>query len=165
MRARKWWEWRRLRLRLKTSYLAVLLAGVAIGQTPQIESSDVERVGAHIACQCGGCKESVSCPMAKRGCSFCVPAKAKIYKMQAAGLSDASIIDVYKKEFGDKIYLADPSSFFWITPTLVIVLGVIGIFYFVRRNQRPKLVPAAFTTHDPALDKYRDEIDREMNKW
>jgi len=151
-------------LPLKTSLLAVCLTAVAIGQTPQIESNDVERVGAHIACQCGGCKESVSCPMAKRGCGFCVPAKARIYKMQAAGMSDASIIDVYKKEFGDKVYLADPSSFFWLTPTMVIVLGIMGIFYFVRRSQRSKqLVPVA--AQDPSLDKYRDEIDREMNKW
>ncbi len=151
-------------MRLKTSLLSVCLAAVAIGQTPQIESSDVERVGAHIACQCGGCKESVSCPMAKKGCGFCVPAKARIYKMQAAGMSDSSIIDVYKKEFGEKVYLADPSSFFWLTPTLVIVLGILGIFYFVRRSQRSKqLVPAV--AQDPSLDKYRDEIDREMNKW
>lgn len=151
-------------MRLKTSFLLVLLASAGIGQTPQIESSDVERVGAHIACQCGGCKESVSCPMAKRGCGFCVPAKAKIYKMQAAGMSDSAIIDTYKKEFGDKVYLADPSSFFWLTPTFVIVLGVFGIFYFVRRNQRGVLVGAP-AGRDPALDKYQAEIDREMNKW
>jgi len=149
---------------LKTSCFLLLLAAIAIGQTPQIESSDVERVGAHIACQCQGCKESVSCPMAKRGCSFCVPAKAKIYKMQKAGMSDASIIDTYKKEFGDKVYLADPSSFFWITPTLVIILGTIGILYFVRRNYRPKLAGAA-VARDASLDKYHDEIDREMSKW
>jgi cytochrome c-type biogenesis protein CcmH/NrfF len=151
-------------LRLKTSFMLLLLAAIATSQTPQIESSDVERVGAHIACQCGGCKESVSCPMAKRGCSFCVPAKAKIYKMQSAGMSDSAIIDIYKKEFGDKVYLADPSSFFWLTPTFVIILGVLGIFYFVRRNQRGTLV-AVPAGHDASLDKYRDEIDREMNKW
>jgi cytochrome c-type biogenesis protein CcmH/NrfF len=144
--------------------MLLLLAAIATSQTPQIESSDVERVGAHIACQCGGCKESVSCPMAKRGCSFCVPAKAKIYKMQSAGMSDSAIIDIYKKEFGDKVYLADPSSFFWLTPTFVIILGVLGIFYFVRRNQRGTLV-AVPAGHDASLDKYRDEIDREMNKW
>jgi cytochrome c-type biogenesis protein CcmH/NrfF len=151
-------------LRLKTSFMLLLLAAIATSQTPQIESSDVERVGAHIACQCGGCKESVSCPMAKRGCSFCVPAKAKIYKMQSAGMSDSAIIDIYKKEFGDKVYLADPSSFFWLTPTFVIILGVLGIFYFVRRNQRGTLV-AVPAGNDASLDKYRDEIDREMNKW
>jgi len=149
-------------LRLKTSFLLLVLAAVGLSQTPQIESSDVERVGSHIACQCGGCKESVSCPMAKRGCGFCVPAKAKIYKMQKAGMSDSAIIDVYKKEFGDKVYLADPSSLFWLTPTLVILLGAMGILYFVRKNQRPArvAVPA-----DPAIEKYRDEMDREMNKW
>ena len=70
-------------LRLKTSFLvAAALAALRFAQTPQIESDDVDRVGAHIACQCGGCKESVSCPMSKRGCGFCAPAKASIYKMQ-----------------------------------------------------------------------------------
>jgi len=151
-------------LRLKTSLLLLLLAAVVIGQTPQIESADVERVGAHIACQCGGCKESVSCPMSKRGCGFCVPAKAKIYKMQSAGMSDAAIIDSYKKEYGDKIYLADPSSFFWITPALVIVLGSFGIFYFLRRNRKSPVLAGA-PSHDPALEKYREEMDREMGKW
>ena len=84
--------------------------------------------------------------------------------MQKAGMSDAAIIDTYKKEFGDKIYLSDPSSFFWLTPTLVIVLGSFGIFYFLRRNKKPVLV-AATPTLDPALEKYRDEMDREMSKW
>ena len=151
-------------MRLKTSFLVLILSALATAQAPQIESDDVERVGAHIACQCGGCKEAVSCPMSKRGCGFCVPAKAKIYKMQKAGMSDAAIIDTYKKEFGDKIYLADPSSFFWLTPTLVIVLGSFGILYFLRRNKKPVLV-AASPVHDPALEKYRDEMDREMSKW
>ncbi len=100
--------------------------------------------------------------MAKRGCGFCVPAKAKIYKMQKAGMSDAAIIDVYKKQFGDKVYLADPSSLFWLTPAMVILLGAIGILYFVRKNQRPVSVAVAA---DPAVEKYRDEMDREMNKW
>ncbi len=152
-------------MRLKNSFFVLLLASIAFGQTPQIESSDVERVGAHLACQCRGCQESISCPMAKRGCSFCVPAKARIYKMQKAGLSDASIIDTYKKEFGDKVYLADPSSLFWITPTLVIILGAMGIVYFVRRNQRRPALSAAHAARDASLDKYHDEIDREMNKW
>lgn len=151
-------------MRWKNSALLLLVAAAAISQTPQIESPDVERVGAHIACQCGGCKESVICPMSKRGCHFCIPAKARIYKMQKAGLSDQQIIDTYKKEFGDKIYLADPSSFFWVTPTMVLLLGGLGILYFLKRIKKPALATAS-PVNDPALDRYRDEMDKELSKW
>ena len=102
--------------------------------------------------------------MSKRGCHFCIPAKARIYKMQKAGMSDQQIIDTYKKEFGDKIYLADPSSFFWLTPTMVIFLGGLGIFYFLKRIKKPVLATAA-PVNDPTLDRYRDEMDKELSKW
>lgn len=137
-------------------------AVVALAQTPQIESDDVNRVGAHIACQCGGCKESVSCPMSKRGCGFCVPAKAKIYKMQKAGMSDGSIIETYKKEFGDKIYLSDPSAFYWIVPAVATALGLLAIYWFVTRFTGKMAAKPAFA--DPALARFHDEIEREMSK-
>lgn len=146
--------------RWKTSLLLAFLSVVAFAQTPQIESEDVDRVGAHIACQCGSCKESVRCPMSKHGCGFCGPAKSRIFKMQKAGMSDAAIINVFKKELGDKIYMADPSQFYWIVPALMIMLGMGAIFLFVQRHsQRPRVlapVPA-----DAPLDKYREQIERE----
>ncbi len=143
--------------RLKTSLLLLFLSVVALAQTPQIESEEVDRVGGHIACQCGSCKESVRCPMSKHGCGFCGPAKARIYKMQKAGMSDDSIIAVFKKELGDKIYLPDPSPFYWIVPALVIMMGLGAIFLFMRsRTLTPATAPA-----DPSLDKYREQIERE----
>lgn len=147
-------------MRFKVSILALLLAVAAFAQTPQIESDDVNRVGSHIACQCGGCNESVSCPMSKRGCGFCAPAKAKIYKMQQAGMSDAAIIDVYKKEFGDKIYLSDPSMFYWAVPAFAIALGLLAIYWFLRRfKNRPPAQLAGPV--DPMLARYQDQIERE----
>jgi cytochrome c-type biogenesis protein CcmH/NrfF len=149
-------------LRWKTSLLAVLMAAVALSQTPQIESDDVNRVAAHIACQCGGCKESVNCPMAKRGCHFCVPAKAKIYKLQQAGMSDKAIIDVYKQEFGDKIFLADPSVFYWAVPVGAVLLGLLSIYWFIRRMKAPVPAPvAADRPIDPDLARFQAQIDRE----
>ncbi len=147
-------------MRLKTSFLAVLLAFTALAQTPQIESDDVNRVGSHIACQCGGCKDSVSCPMSKRGCHFCAPAKARIYKMQQAGMSDAAIIDVYKKEYGDKIYLADPSVFYWAVPAFAIVLGLLSIYWFIRRFKSAP-PPAVAAPMDPELARFQAQIERE----
>ncbi len=144
-----------------------MLALTAFAQTPQIESDDVNRVGSHIACQCGGCKESVSCPMSKRGCGFCAPAKARIYKMQQAGMSDQAIIDVYKKEYGDKIYLADPSVFYWAVPAFAIVLGLLAIYWFIRRIKSPPhaLVSAPGSPEiDPDLARFQAEIERETAK-
>ena len=148
-------------MRWKTSFLAGLLAVAALAQTPQIESDDVNRVASHIACQCGGCKDSVSCPMSKRGCHFCVPAKAKIFKMQQAGMSDAAIIDVYKKEFGDKIYLADPSMFYWAVPAFAIVLGLLSIYWFIRRFTKTQVAQPASLPVDPTLARFQAQIDRE----
>lgn len=132
------------------------MTAIALSQTPQIESDDVNRVASHIACQCGGCKDSVSCPMSKRGCHFCVPAKQKIFKLQQAGMSDQAIIDIYKKEFGDKIYLADPSMFYWAVPAGAIVLGLLSIYWFLRRVKPAPVVPV-----DPALARFDEQIERE----
>jgi cytochrome c-type biogenesis protein CcmH/NrfF len=139
------------------------MTAIALSQTPQIESDDVNRVASHIACQCGGCKDSVSCPMSKRGCHFCVPAKAKIYKLQQAGMSDQAIIDVYKQEFGDKIYLSDPSVLYWAVPAGAIVLGLFSIYSFLRRNKSaPGLQAAAAAAPiDPDLARFQAQIDRE----
>jgi cytochrome c-type biogenesis protein CcmH/NrfF len=73
--------------------------------------------------------------MSKRGCGFCAPAKARIYQMQKAGMSDAAIIDVYKKEYGDKIYLSDPSLFYWAVPVFATVLGLLAVYWFMSRFQ------------------------------
>jgi cytochrome c-type biogenesis protein CcmH/NrfF len=146
-------------LRWKFSILVLFLVFAAAGQTPQIESDDVDRVGSQIACQCG-CKESVSCPMSKRGCSFCVPAKAKIFKMQQAGMSDADIIAVYKKEFGNKIYLSDPTMFYWSVPVFATLLGSLAVYWFIRRvNSGPHKQFA--DPVDSTLARFQEEIDRE----
>src|SRR5450432_4197770 len=141
--------------RWKTSLLLVVLSVAALAQTPQIESEEVDRVGAHIACQCGSCKESVRCPMSKHGCHFCTPAKARIFKMQKSGMSDQSIIDVFKKELGDKIYMPDPSPFYWIVPALGIMLGLGAIFLFVQRYSHRSRALASIPA-DTSLDKYRE---------
>src|ERR1017187_8453424 len=80
-----------------------LLAALALaqdGDVAQIGSSYFRGAGAHVACQCGSCKDTVACPMALQGCGFCNPARVKIAKMQQAGMTDKPIIDVFIKEYG-----------------------------------------------------------------
>src|SRR5512133_3513363 len=103
--------------RWKSSLLAVLLAIAALAQTASEKPSvDVRRVGQRLACQCG-CKDSVAtCAMLE--CGFWKPAEERIAKLQAAGMSDAAIVDGFVKEYGAKVYLAEPSLFGWLIPYL-----------------------------------------------
>lgn len=165
MREPKLWESRKSRWLLRTDTVAqallLLFAATLFAQTPGIESPDVKRVGAHIACQCGACKETVNCPMSMSGCGFCAPAKAKIHKMQQAGISDQSIIDTYIKQYGPGIYRGNPNSFYWIVPYGVLLLGVLAIFWFVRRYYYR---PAVALPVDESFNRYRDTIEKDFAK-
>ncbi len=156
---------------LRRSVAVALLAVAALaqdGDVAQIGSADVLRVGAHIACQCGSCKDTVACPMALQGCGFCNPARVKIAKMQMAGMKDSQIIEVFKKEYGAGIYRADPNSFFWVIPYGALALGLLAIFFFIRQSFRPKVTPATpssgIQTPDEPIDpRYLAAAEKETS--
>ena len=152
--------------RLKLSLGTALLAVVAVAQTPrpQPESESVRRVASHLACRCGSCKDVVSCPMSLQGCGFCNPAKKKIAAMQAAGNSDQSIIDVFTREFGPDEYRAGPNRSFLIVPYALLAIGLLAIFWFIRRYYKGAGLPPTGAATDPGLDRYRDTIEKEMAK-
>jgi cytochrome c-type biogenesis protein CcmH/NrfF len=99
--------------------------------------------------------------MSKRGCGFCVPAKARIYKLQQAGMTDQAIIDVFKQQYGPKIYLSDPSFFYWAVPAGAIVLGLFAIYSFLRRFQHARVARPAEGPADPELARFQAQIDRD----
>jgi cytochrome c-type biogenesis protein CcmH/NrfF len=129
----------------------------------QIDSEAVRRVASHIACRCGACKETAVCPMSMQGCGFCVPAKAKIVKMQKAGFSDQAIIDAFMKEYGADIYRAGPSNYFWLVPYGLLVLGAGAILWFVTRYYKggPALPGGSALPDDPSYARYREAIEKE----
>src|SRR5690349_23310628 len=123
MRGPRSWGLRRNMHRFRVSLLAAAVAIAALAQTASEKpSADVRRVGAHLQCQCG-CKDSVAtCSMLE--CSFSKPAKEKIARMQAVGMSDDQIIQSFVREYGNGIFLALPSAYGWIIPYAVSVLGL-----------------------------------------
>src|SRR5579863_3828412 len=138
---------------LAFSVLAALALAQEGGDVAQIGSSEVLRVGAHIACKCGSCKDTVACPMALQGCGFCNPARVRIAKMQQAGKTDAQIVDSFKKEYGVDIYRADPNSFFWVIPYGALGLGLLAIVFFLRSAYQPKAAqPAAPAAPEAEVD-------------
>lgn len=143
----------------------VLVAAGAVAQTvSEKPSADVRRVGARMQCQCG-CKDSVAtCNMLE--CSFSKPAKERIARMQATGYSDGQIVQAFIRDYGQKIYLAPPSAFGWIVPYASLGAGLIVLWAFVKKYRRPKPLAelGPIEIDDPALEKYKDQIEEDLKK-
>ena len=149
--------------RLRVSLLAAVLALAAMSQTASEKpSDDVRRVGAHLQCQCG-CKDSVAtCSMLE--CGFSKPAKEKIARMLSVGMSDDQIIQSFVRDNGPGIYLAPPSAFGWVVPYAAVGVGLLAIWLFLKRAFKPRPIPeiGPVELDDPALAKYKDQIERDL---
>ena len=149
--------------RLRISLLALVIAIAALAQTAsENPSADVRRVGMRLQCQCG-CKDSVAtCSMLE--CGFSKPAKERIARMLAVGMSDQQIVHAFIQDYGPGIYLAPPSAFGWIVPYVSVGLGLIVIWLFVKKYRKPKPMAeiGPIELDDPALVKYKDQIEKEM---
>ena len=139
-----------------------LATAMAWAQTASENPSvDTRRVGARLACQCG-CKDSVaSCSMLE--CSFSKPAKERIAKMQALGMSDQQIIDAFIREYAG-IYLARPNFFGMLVPYLAAGVGLFIVWGFIRKYRKPHPLPelGPIQLDDPALAKYKDQIEKDL---
>ena len=144
----------------------LVMAGLAVAAIAQTASEkpniDVRRVGARLACTCG-CKDSVAtCAMLE--CERSKPAKERIAKMQALGYSDKQIVDAFVREYGPSIYLAEPNAWGWIVPYASVGLGLVVIWLFLKKNRKPKPIAeiGPMELDDPALEKYRDQIEKDL---
>jgi cytochrome c-type biogenesis protein CcmH/NrfF len=140
-----------------------LIAVAAFAQTAaEKPGPDVRRVGMRLKCKCG-CGDSVaSCSMLE--CGFSKPAKDKIARMQAVGMSDQQIIDAFVRENGSDIYLSPPSAYGWLIPYAAVGLGLLVIWAFIKRYRKPKPLAELGTIEidDPALAKYKDQIEKDL---
>jgi len=143
--------------------ILIAFTAAALAQTASEKPSlDVRRVGARIACQCG-CKDSVAtCSMLE--CHFSKPAKEKIAQMQSVGMSDQQIVDWFIRTYGEKVYLAPPNAVGWIVPYASVGFGLVVIWLFVKKYRKPKPMTeiGPMELDDPALEKYKDQIEKDM---
>ena len=154
--------------RYKNSLLVLVVAAAAClsggAQTAaEKPSNDVRRVGSRLQCQCG-CKDSVAtCSMLE--CSFSKPAKERIARMQAVNMTDDQIVQAFVRDNGAGIYLAPPSAFGWIIPYVALALGLLVIWAFVKRYKpKPLAEVGPVKIDDPQLEKYRDQIEKDLAK-
>ncbi len=150
--------------RLKSSLLGLVLVAAALAQTASEKPSlDVRRVGARLACQCGGCKDSVAtCSMLE--CHFSKPAKERIAQMLALGYTDKQIVEAFVRDYGAGIFLAEPNAWGWIVPYATVGLGLVVIWMFIKKYRKPKPLAelGPMELDDPALEKYKDQIEKDL---
>jgi cytochrome c-type biogenesis protein CcmH/NrfF len=143
--------------------VTALIAAAAFAQTAaEKPTTDVRRVGMRLKCKCG-CGDSVaSCSMLE--CGFSKPAKEKIARMQAVGMSDQQIIDDFVRENGPDIFLAPPSAYGWAIPYAGVGIGLLVIWAFIRKYRKPRPLAELGTIEldDPALAKYKDQIEKDL---
>jgi len=149
--------------RLRISVLALVVALAALAQTAsENPSADVRRVGTRLQCQCG-CKDSVAtCSMLE--CGFSKPAKERIARMQSVGMSDQQIVQAFVQDYGAGIFLAPPSAFGWIVPYVSAGFGLLLIVVIIKKMYKPRPIAEVgpIELDDPALAKYKDQIEKEM---
>ena len=140
-----------------------LTAAFAWAQTASEKPSvDTRRVGARLGCQCGGCKDTLAtCSMLE--CSFSKPAKEKIAKMQALGMTDQQIIQAFVGAYPG-IYLAPPNFIGILIPYVAAAFGLAVIWWFIKRYRKPAPMADLGTIEldDPALTKYKDQIEKDL---
>jgi len=150
---------------MRANLIALILAAatLASAQTAAEKPSvDTRRVGMHLRCQCG-CPDSVAtCAMLE--CSFSKPAKERIARMQALGMTDGQIIDSFIRDYGAGVYLSKPSAFGWVVPYSAVGLGLAGLWWFLIKFRKPQPLAelGPMQLDDPALEKYKDQIERDL---
>ena len=145
----------------KTSLLIALMTAAALAQTAtELESPAVNRVAAKLNCSCG-CKLNMACRMPPDGrCPVCQMNKAKILAMQQAGTSDQQILDQYAAENGKDILVIPPGSAGVLGPYVALGLGLIAVFFTIRRYMRLKPSVAATQIDRATLE----QIEKDMAK-
>jgi cytochrome c-type biogenesis protein CcmH/NrfF len=151
--------------RLRNSLLVLALAAApGFSQSAEeLESPAVNRVAEKLLCPCG-CKMNMACRMEPYPCRTCWDNKKKILKMQAAGLSDQVILARFAQEQGKEVVANPPGIMGSLSMYSAAFLGLILVVWLIRRYSRKAAVAGAVATHDPELDRYHDQIEKEVEK-
>jgi cytochrome c-type biogenesis protein CcmH len=155
-----------MRLRWKSSLLALALTAVTLGQTgTPLQNPQVRRLGEQLACLCGCGSSVTSCNMLQ--CHFSEPARDKLLAMVTAGNSDSDIMASFVKENGTRVLLKPPAEGFnlvgWVMPFVALAIGLAVVWWWMQRSQRP--MPAGAPGLDlETMSRYQERIEKDLAK-
>jgi len=129
----------------------------------ELESPAVNRIANQLLCPCG-CKMNMACRMDPYPCQTCWNNKKKILSMQQSGMSDEAILASFKQEMGDQVVSVHPGVLGSVSFYAAAIVGLFMVVMVIRRYRRKDAVAAAGPANDPILDKYHDEIEKEVDR-
>ena len=145
--------------------LALAVAALSLAQvSSELITPEIRRAGSRLACLCGSCKNSVG-DCAMLGCHYSQPGRQKIHDMQAQGASDDAIVEDFIRREGKRALVVPPvEGFFglvWWMPPLVTGLGLMLVYWFIRRMRKPMPVEEV----DPkVLARFQKSMDEDLAK-
>ena len=143
--------------------MANIAGPLAAQSAEELESPAVNRVAGKLLCPCG-CKTNMTCRMDPYPCGTCWTNKKKILSMQQAGLSDGAILDQFKKDLGEDVVAVHPGLLGSISFYAAAILGLILVVVVIRKYSRPSLAVAGGPVDDAALNRYHEQIEKEVEK-
>jgi hypothetical protein len=159
--------------RLKISWLAFgfllcgLLSQACLAQSAEeLESPAVNRIAQRLNCPCG-CKMNMACRMDPYPCRTCWENKKKILKMEQAGMSDDQILAAFQADMGPDVVAVHPGIIGSLLSYSAAGLGLILVVFVIRKYSRKGPETAAggaAPAHDPLLERYHDQIEKETEK-
>jgi cytochrome c-type biogenesis protein CcmH/NrfF len=157
--------------RLRISWLAFGLLAASLSaqacfaqSAEELESPAVNRIATRLNCPCG-CKTNMACRMDPYPCRTCWENKKKILKMEESGMSDQAILASFASEMGSNTVVVPPGVLGSLSFYTAAALGLILVVFVIRKLSRKEAaVATAGAPHDPLLDRYHDQIEKEVEK-
>jgi cytochrome c-type biogenesis protein CcmH/NrfF len=84
--------------------------------------------------------------------------------MQAAGMSDQAILDQFAKDMGKEVVAVPPGMLGSLSFYTAAALGLILVVFVIRKYSRKIPVVAAGPADDSELNRYQDQIEKEVEK-
>jgi hypothetical protein len=150
---------------LRSSFfvLALALAPVFAQTAEDLESPAVNRVANKMLCPCG-CKMNMACRMDPYPCKTCWDNKKKILSMQAAGMPDEAILAKFQQDMGKDVVAVQPGVLGSLSFYTAAALGLLLVLWVIRRYSRKPVAAGAGRLDEAMLDRYHDQIEKEVEK-
>lgn len=145
--------------------LVVLATALCIGQSANdYEDPSVIHVAGKLNCNCG-CHLNMACIMPPSGvCPVCRENKIRIANMLKQGMSEQQILDQYVKEQGQQVLVVPPGIFGFTGPYIALGVGLVAVLFVIKKMKQTKAVPAVAPANDTELARYRDQIEKDLEK-
>ncbi len=153
--------------RWKSSFLAVLVGALSFAQVDSpLKDPRAYQTAEKLKCLCGCPMTVANCTMIK--CHYADPARHQVAEAVATGKSEDVILASFTKKEGLRALAVPPQTGFnsltFLMVPIFVLLGLGLIAWFVRRNRAVPATGPADDPVNPTLDRYHDQIERDLAK-